>query len=95
MDGLSNVTGLVKDTYNEYNYYFVNSILTAVVLLVALAWNDVVQSAVEKYYPKRDKKTIKGKIHYAVIITIVVILLQIYVFPYIDSPDEISKVSLQ
>jgi hypothetical protein len=81
---LPRISNTIKDTYTQYQTMIITSIVTATILLVTLAWNDVVQSIVNYYYPNSDSKTIIGKIYYAVVITVFVILLQIYVFPYLQ-----------
>lgn len=73
------------NAYHQYNKALISSVTTAVILLASLAWNDVVQAIVDKYYPEKDKKTIKGKLYYAIVMTFFIILLQIYVFPYIGA----------
>lgn len=78
------ITGTVKETYTKYQSTIITAITTACLLLISLAWNDVIQSAIEKYYPRKDIDTIKGKVSYAIIITTFVVLLEIYVFPYIE-----------
>lgn len=71
-------------TYNKYKEAVVTSVTTAILLLITLAWNDVIQSALGYYYPESKAKTLVGKIVYALIITIVVVVLQLYFFPIIN-----------
>lgn len=73
----------VKETYTKYKTTILTSIITAIAVLVSLAWNNVIQAVINYYYPLSTKATIKGKTYYALIITIFVILLQLYVFPFI------------
>jgi len=80
------IVPVIKQTYSHYRIALFTSITTAFLLLISLAWNDVVQSIIKQYYP-RDDDSIKGKIQYAVIITIIVILLQLYIFPYFKPSD--------
>jgi len=63
-----------------YGNTIITSLTTAIILLASLGWNDVVQSIINKYITT-EKNTIIGKIYYALSITIIVILMQIYVFP--------------
>lgn len=74
----------VKNTVVKYQNTVLTVIMTAIVLLMSLAWNDVVQAVINKYYPKKDNSTIKGKLDYAVTVTAFVVLLQIFVFPHIE-----------
>ena len=87
MDNISGqITDNVHKTYEEYTSTFVISIITVTVVLVAVAWNDVVSSAFDKYFPiKRGKKNIRAKFIYALLVTFTVITLQLYVFPNITS----------
>jgi hypothetical protein len=68
-------------TYKKYNNVITNSIITGVVLLSGLAWNDVIQSTINKYYPPEKKQDIQAKLVYALIITLFVVLAEIYIFP--------------
>jgi Na+/proline symporter len=86
MDNYPNVA-IIKDavgtTYNKYHQTVIMSIVTAILLMVTLAWNDVVQTALARYFPKKKGDNLKTKMQYATSITIFVIVLQIYVFPYL------------
>lgn len=77
----NDITKPIKETYNTYKTTVVTSMITAVVVLISLAWNNVVQAIISYYYPQTTRETIKGKIIYACIITIFVIILQLHVFP--------------
>ena len=81
------IVPVIKQTYTHYRIALFTSITTAFLLLISLAWNDVVQSIIKQYYP-RDDDSIKSKTQYAVIITIIVILLQLYVFPHFKPDDK-------
>ena len=74
----------IKETYIKYQSTVITALSTGVILLITLAWNDVIQSVIEKYYPKKDNNTIRSKVDYAIVITIFVVLLQILVFPYLE-----------
>lgn len=70
--------GSIIDTYKTQ---LVASISAAVLLIASLAWNDVIQSLLVRWYPDvKDRKSIKSQIIYALIATFVVILLQVYIF---------------
>jgi hypothetical protein len=70
-------------TYTHYQKTIITAFITSMMLLITLAWNDVVQAIIQQYYPKGNTKTIMGKVYYAMIITIIIVLLQLYVFPLI------------
>lgn len=70
----------IVESYDRYRIALFTAISTAIILLVALSWNDVIRSIMAKYYPSTDDSII-GKIQYAFVITFIVVLLQIYIFP--------------
>ena len=76
------ITSAVGTVYSKYHQTIIMSIIAAFVLMVTLAWNDVVQTTLARYVPKSDGDNLRGKIEYATTITILVIILQVYVFPY-------------
>ena len=73
-------TAIVVNTYDKYRSTVITSLVTAVLLLVTLAWNDVVQEIISLYYPKESRQSIKGKFFYAIMITIIVVLVQTHIF---------------
>ena len=81
----------VKETYDKYQTLVLTSVITATIVLVSMAWNDVIQSIMNKYYPSTGTKTIVSKIYYAIVITLFVILLQIYIFPYLQTNNSTKK----
>lgn len=83
----------VKVTYNRYQTLVITSIITATIVLVSLAWSDVVQTTLNTYYPSDGTATISGKIYYATVITLCVILLQIYIFPYLQQTASVPAPS--
>ena len=58
------------------------SIVNAITLLSTLAWNNVIQSLVQKYSigPNTDNVNLNNTL-YAVVVTVIVVTLQLYVFP--------------
>jgi len=75
-------------TYTQSQKRIITALITSVMLLVTLAWNDVIQAMIQQYYPKENKKTIMGKVYYAIVITILIVLLQLYVFPLFISDSD-------
>jgi hypothetical protein len=69
-------------SYDQYRTTIITAITTGIIILVSLAWNDVVQTTIKTYYPLGDA-SITGKLHYAFVITFIVILLQIYILPLV------------
>lgn len=53
----------------------------ALTLTVSLAWNDAIQSAINKYYPTNNAKSVETKIVYAVVLTIIIIVV-VYILNY-------------
>jgi Trk-type K+ transport system membrane component len=47
--------------------------------VVGLAWNDAIQAGIDEYYPLGEKKdTLKAKLLYALIVTIVIVLFALF-----------------
>jgi hypothetical protein len=74
---------IVTTTLYKYQTTIISSILTATILLISIAWTDVMKSIIEYYIPDSNSKSIEGKIYYACVITMIVIILQLYLFPLI------------
>lgn len=55
----------------------VGYIVTALGLIAGLAWNEAIKSIITTFFPQEDA-TIVAKLGYAVIVTIVVVILGIY-----------------
>lgn len=56
-------------------------ILTALGLVAGLAWNEAIQSLIAVIFPS-EKDTVSAKFSYAVIITLVVVILATYLTKY-------------
>ena len=72
-----------KKTYDVYKNILIASIFTAILLLVPLAWSEVIESTIVYLFPNRDQNTITAKLCYAIFITLFVVLIQIHIFPMI------------
>jgi uncharacterized membrane protein len=86
MNSLKDIIPIDTEIVSIYQSAVVTSIITGIVLLVSLAWNDVVKALINKYFPSEDNNSLKSKFFYALLITFIVIVLQIYFFPLIK-PD--------
>lgn len=84
-------TTVVVDAYDKYRTTVITSLITAVLLLVTLAWNDVVQEIISLYYPKETRQSIRGKFIYAIMITIIVVLIQTHIFKLLTETPESPK----
>ncbi len=58
-------------TVNLSPYLIIGAALT---LTVSLAWNDAIQSIINSYYPTSDLNSIKAKLIYAVVLTIIILV---------------------
>jgi hypothetical protein len=67
------VSGVKEEIRNKTVGY----IVTALGLVAGLAWNDAVKSAIEHFFPL-EQNGLKAKFIYAVIITLVVVLISVY-----------------
>lgn len=87
---ISSITNHFTNSYNRYINTVTLSIATGIVVLASLAWNNLIQAIIQKYYPNADD-SITGKLQYALIITFIVIMLQMFVFPYFIDTDTKKK----
>lgn len=76
----TNILTKVPETANEVVVKSSHYILTAAAVVVAFSWNTAIQEVITVYLPKESAKEIWAKFLYAVIITIILIIL-IAVFP--------------
>lgn len=77
----SKIESNIIKSYTQYKTVIITSVATGIIILASLAWNSVIQAIIEKYYPNKTD-TIIGKIQYALIITLLVVLLQIYILSF-------------
>ena len=77
------VVDYVAKNYKVYNTIIIEALITASILLISLAWNDVVHEIVNGYYPPEEKQNLRDKVRYAIIITLIIGTLQLYLFPYL------------
>jgi len=76
----TNLIHNVIKTYDEYKKTIKDALITAIILLVALAWNDVIED-ISMIMWKEKRNSLIGKIHYAFLITFIVLAFQIFFFP--------------
>ncbi len=62
---------------NEVKEKTLGYILTALGLVAGLAWNDTIKAFIEYIFPM-DKNTILAQFIYAILITVLVVILSIY-----------------
>lgn len=67
----------IKGVRDEITSKTVGYIVTALGLVAGLAWNDAVKSTIEYFFPAQQNG-LKAKFIYAVIITLVVVLISVY-----------------
>lgn len=76
----------VKNTYITYRSTILTSLTTGVVVITALAWSELLEEIIKYYYPN-DKNNIRSKLYYALFITVILVLFQIYLFPHFNLED--------
>lgn len=84
------LAGVAVKTADLYKQYAIEAFLAAILLLISLAWNDVVQEIIKMYYPISGT-ALKGKIIYAISITVIVVTLQIFLFPHLTNNSSLIK----
>lgn len=62
---------------NELRDKTVKYITAGLGLVAGLAWNDAIKSAIEYFFPQ-DQNSLKAKLIYALIITLIVVILSFY-----------------
>jgi len=80
----------IKTTYVQYQTAIITGLIAATLFLVTLAWNDLIQEIIAYYFPTTIRQNIMGKLYYALIITIIVMLLQIYIFPHLIETKKVT-----
>ncbi|MEK7673185.1 MAG: DUF5654 family protein [Patescibacteria group bacterium] len=65
-------------------------ILTALGLVAGLAWNDTIKAIIEEYFPT-DSGSIKAQLIYAILVTVVVVIISIYLTKLIKDDDDEPK----
>jgi hypothetical protein len=73
-----------KKTYIKYADLIVTSIMTATILFTSVMWYDVIEVGIDQYAPSLKGTTLKGKLIFAIIVTFIVVLMHIYLFPAIQ-----------
>lgn len=67
----------VSQVRSEVRNQTVKYILAALGLIAGLAWNDAIKFAIEYFFPQ-DQNSLKAKLVYALIITLIVVILSFY-----------------
>lgn len=66
-------------------------VLSAIAFVVSLAWNDAIKSIIDHYYPKKsDRDNYKGKLMYAGIVTVILIVSALAIGKYFPKVVEKS-----
>ncbi|MDO8435250.1 MAG: DUF5654 family protein [bacterium] len=78
MSEISKIKEESKKLQKEVRSKSIGYILTALGLVVGLAWNDAITTVIKHYFPG-GAETIFAKLAYAALITIVVVVVSMYV----------------
>jgi hypothetical protein len=57
-------------------------------LVAGLAWNDAIKSLIEYFFPLSDPNSLALKFGYALLITLFVTVVTLYIAKYIDPPKD-------
>jgi uncharacterized BrkB/YihY/UPF0761 family membrane protein len=52
-------------------------------LVVGLSWNDFINESIKYYYPVKDRESLRARFTYAVIVTLVIVLIA-YILYYLN-----------
>ena len=66
-------------------------IITAFGIVAGLAWNEAVKALMNYLFPI-EKDTILAKFLYAIIMTVILVLISLYVVRFINKKDDKSKI---
>lgn len=87
----SKIQSEIEEVKQEVRNKTVGYIVTAFGLVAGLAWNDAVKALIEYLFPAQ-KNTLQAKFIYALIITLVVVFLSIYLVKFFreekNEPDK-------
>lgn len=61
-------------------------------LVVALAWNNAIQSAINYHYPSEGRDTVIAKIVYAFIVTFIIIVVAFLINKVYSGGKKVSKI---
>jgi len=65
-------------------------IITAFGLVAGLAWNEAIQSLIKSFFVV-DKDSILVKFIYAIVMTVVVVLITVYLARFFSKDDQVDK----
>lgn len=87
----SKIQSEIEEVKQEVRNKTVGYIVTAFGLVAGLAWNDAVKALIEYLFPAQ-KNTLQAKFIYALIITLVVVFLSVYLVKFFreekNEPDK-------
>jgi uncharacterized BrkB/YihY/UPF0761 family membrane protein len=66
-----------KEIQNEIVKQTMGYIVAAFSLVAGLAWNDAISALINKLYPVKETNTVIAKFIYAVVITIIIVIVSI------------------
>ncbi|MCL5795337.1 MAG: DUF5654 family protein [Patescibacteria group bacterium] len=65
-------------------------VVAAFGFVIALAWNDFIKSAIDRYFPM-PADGLKAKLLYAIIITAVLVIISVYLVKLFEDDEEKKK----
>lgn len=77
----------LKSVQKEFETRVAGYIVTAMGLVAGLAWNDFVKSLIERYLPA-DNGGVWARLSYAILITILVVVVSVYLLRAIKRDQE-------
>lgn len=84
----------LKEKSGEIKYEIfkksIGYIVAAFGFVVALAWNDFIKSAIDRYFPLPNEG-LRAKLIYAIIITLVLVIISVYMMKFFEKDDDEKK----
>lgn len=85
--GLSKIREKEQYLRREVTEKIVGYILAALGLVAGLAWNEAIKSVIDQFFPATGKDVI-AKFTYAVIVTIIIVIISIYLIRLTQKKEE-------
>jgi hypothetical protein len=77
---MNNIGKTISNTYVNIKQRTAIAVTTALGLLIAFVWNDTIKSIINYYYPPEKIGSLGAKVIYAIILTAIVVIFQMYLF---------------
>lgn len=81
----------VNDLRKEIRKKVAGYIVAGFALVGGLAWNDAIKALIDVVFPKGGANTVLAKFSYALLVTIVIVIISIYVTKFLVKEEKEDK----